>query len=64
MTVRPEHRPRAHRVRLEWGVEGATLLAADCAAVVVVDVLSFSTSVELDVSRAPPRRRADGLLTA
>lgn len=36
MNVRPEHRQRAHRVRLEWGPGGAAMLSADCAAVVVV----------------------------
>lgn len=49
MSVRAEHRQQAHRVRLEWGVEGAALLAAECAAVVVVDVLSFCTAVDVAV---------------
>lgn len=38
-------------MRLEWGREGAALLAAECAVVVVVDVLSFSTAVDVAVSR-------------
>lgn len=51
MRVRPEHRQRDHRVRLEWGAAGAALLAAECAAVVVVDVLSFGTAVDVAVGR-------------
>lgn len=51
MRVRPEHRQRDHRVRLEWGAAGALLLAAECAAVVVVDVLSFGTAVDVAVGR-------------
>ncbi|TQM14719.1 2-phosphosulfolactate phosphatase [Pseudonocardia kunmingensis] len=46
-----EHRQRAYPVRLEWGREGAAMLAADCAVVVVVDVLSFSTAVDVAVGR-------------
>lgn len=59
---RIEHRQRAHRVRLEWGPEGATLLARDCAAVVVVDVLSFCTAVDVAVGRGAevlPQRSDD-----
>jgi 2-phosphosulfolactate phosphatase len=41
----------AYRVRLEWGREGVTELAGSCAVLVVVDVLSFSTSVSVAVSR-------------
>lgn len=62
MIVRAEHRQLSHRVRLEWGVEGAALLAAECAALVVVDVLSFSTSVDVAVGHGAavlPRRWAD-----
>lgn len=62
MIVRPEHRQHAHRVRLEWGEEGVALLAAECAAVVVVDVLSFCTAVDVAVGRGAsvlPRRWAD-----
>ncbi|MBW0117480.1 2-phosphosulfolactate phosphatase [Pseudonocardia abyssalis] len=62
MTARTEHRQRAHRVRLEWGVEGAALLAAECAAVVVIDVLSFCTSVDVVVGQGAsvlPQRRSD-----
>jgi 2-phosphosulfolactate phosphatase len=48
---RPEHRQRDYPVRLEWGREGAALLAAECAVVIVVDVLSFSTAVDVAVGR-------------
>ncbi|CAA9416232.1 MAG: hypothetical protein AVDCRST_MAG66-2408, partial [uncultured Pseudonocardia sp.] len=53
MEIREEHRQRGHRVRLEWGAEGAALLAAECAVVVVVDVLSFGTSVDVAVGPLP-----------
>jgi phosphosulfolactate phosphohydrolase-like enzyme len=38
--------------RLEWGVEGARVLAGVCQVVVVVDVLSFTTAIEVAVGRA------------
>jgi 2-phosphosulfolactate phosphatase len=38
-------------VRFDWGVTGAAELARVCAALVLVDVLSFSTSVEVAVAR-------------
>jgi len=63
MIVRAEHRQHAHRVRLEWGVEGVALLAAECAAVVVVDVLSFCTAVDVAVGHGAtvlPQRTSGG----
>ncbi|MEJ3652860.1 2-phosphosulfolactate phosphatase [Actinomycetes bacterium KLBMP 9759] len=59
---RIEHRQRGHRTRMEWGLAGAQLLAAECAVVVVVDVLSFCTSVDIAVGRGAavlPQRYAD-----
>ena len=50
-------------LRFEWGSKGAEVLAATCDAVVVVDVLSFSTAVTAAVSRGVrvyPYRLNDG----
>lgn len=38
-------------VRVEWGLDGVAVLARTCAVLVIVDVLSFSTSVDIAVSR-------------
>lgn len=38
-------------VRFDWGLAGAAELGRVCAALVVVDVLSFTTAVEVAVSR-------------
>ena len=38
-------------LRLEWGPDGLAALAPRCAVLVVVDVLSFSTSVDIAVGR-------------
>jgi 2-phosphosulfolactate phosphatase len=60
--ARAVHRQGLHRVRLEWGPVGVQVLAADCAAVIVVDVLSFCTSVDIAVGRGAevlPQRWGD-----
>jgi 2-phosphosulfolactate phosphatase len=60
--VRLEHRQREYRVRLEWGATGVELLADECAVVIVVDVLSFCTSVDIAVGRGAavlPQRWGD-----
>ncbi|WP_285480926.1 2-phosphosulfolactate phosphatase [Amycolatopsis sp. NBRC 101858] len=48
-------------VRLDWGAEGVAALGRECAVLVVVDVLSFSTTTDLVVGRGgrvlPVRRR-------
>jgi 2-phosphosulfolactate phosphatase len=38
-------------IRLEWGAAGVTALADDCAVLVIVDVMSFSTAVDVAVGR-------------
>jgi len=49
--VRVEHQQGAYDVRCEWGRHGVELLARECAVVVIVDVLSFCTSVDVAVGR-------------
>lgn len=38
-------------IRCEWGLRGAEVLAECCDAIIVVDVLSFTTAVSIAVSR-------------
>ena len=38
-------------IKFEWGEHGARVLARTCRALVIVDVLSFSTAVDVAVSR-------------
>jgi 2-phosphosulfolactate phosphatase len=45
--VIPAHRQLGSRVRLEWGPAGATALAGDVDVAVVVDVLSFTTTLSV-----------------
>lgn len=49
MQPNPAHRQRDHHVRMEWGPVGAEAVAADLA--VVVDVLSFTTTLTVAVER-------------
>ena len=60
----PAHRQAAHRVRMEWGPTGAAAVAADADVAVVVDVLSFTTTLAVAVERGitvhPYRWRDDG----
>ncbi|SDK72452.1 hypothetical protein SAMN04487820_111188 [Actinopolyspora mzabensis] len=37
----------AHTVRFDWGTAGLRSLGEECAALVVVDVLSFTTAVDV-----------------
>ena len=58
-------RQKEFDIRCEWGEEGVARLAPISDVVIVVDVLSFSTSVEIAVSRGatifPYRGPADGV---
>ena len=51
-----------YRLRLEWGEQGVAALAASCAVLVVVDVLSFTTAVDIALDRGGrvlPVRKGD-----
>ena len=49
--IDPAHTQAGHRIRMEWGPTGATALAPDVDVAVVVDVLSFTTTVTVAVER-------------
>ena len=51
METHDAHRQRAYPVRFEWGPTGAAATAGDAAYAVVVDVLSFTTSVCVALER-------------
>ncbi|MGQ4615866.1 2-phosphosulfolactate phosphatase [Nocardia sp. R7R-8] len=60
-------RQRPWGVRVEWGSAGAMALGSECACVVVVDVLSFTTSVSVAVeagTRVLPYPSRDGTAAA
>ena len=51
-----------YRIRLEWGEHGLAALASSCAVLVIVDVLSFTTAVDIALDRGGrvvPVRRGD-----
>ncbi len=64
MTFDPAHRQSHAQVRMEWGPTGATAVAGDVDIAVVVDVLSFTTTLSMAVERGmtvfPYRWRDDG----
>lgn len=45
------YRQDGYDIRLEWGGEGVAELAEHCGVLVIVDVMSFSTAVDVAVSR-------------
>lgn len=53
MTGRPDpaHTQHGSRIRLEWGPTGAAAVTADADVVVVVDVLSFTTTLSIATRR-------------
>jgi 2-phosphosulfolactate phosphatase len=44
-------RQDGYRLRLEWGEHGVAALASSCAVLVIVDVLSFATAVDVALGR-------------
>jgi 2-phosphosulfolactate phosphatase len=44
------HSQSQYQVRFDWGIEGADTVAADADVIVIVDVLSFTTSVDIATS--------------
>ena len=44
-------RQDGYRLRLEWGEHGLAALASSCAVLVIVDVLSFTTAVDIALDR-------------
>lgn len=57
-----------YRIRLEWGEHGLAALSPSCAVVVIVDVLSFTTAVDIALARGgrvlPVRNRDSRTLSA
>lgn len=49
--MNPAHRQPQHQVRFDWGPTGATAVANGADVVVVVDVLSFTTTLTVAVER-------------
>ena len=47
----PEHQQLSHRIRFDWGPTGAAAIAAGADVAVVVDVLSFTTTLCVAVER-------------
>lgn len=64
MTPDPAHTQGSYRVRMEWGPTGAEATVPAAGVAVVVDVLSFSTTLDVAVGRGievlPYRWRDDG----
>jgi 2-phosphosulfolactate phosphatase len=49
--LRREHLQDGYDVRLEWGREGVVTLGTHCAVIVIIDVLSFCTAVDVAIGR-------------
>ena len=62
--MNPAHQQCPYSVRFEWGITGASALALDADVSVVVDVLSFTTTLSVAVEQGievfPYRWRDDG----
>jgi 2-phosphosulfolactate phosphatase len=48
--VTDPHSQSSYQVRFDWGIEGARTVAADADVIVIVDVLSFCTTVDVAVA--------------
>jgi 2-phosphosulfolactate phosphatase len=48
--VTSPHSQASYQVRFDWGIEGADTVASDADIIVIVDVLSFTTTVEIATS--------------
>lgn len=62
--MNPAHRQRPWQARFDWGLAGAAAIGADAAVAVVVDVLSFTTTLSVAADHGvevfPYRWRDDG----
>ncbi|EOM74356.1 2-phosphosulfolactate phosphatase [Rhodococcus rhodnii LMG 5362] len=62
--MNPAHQQLPYSVRFDWGLTGASAIDVDADVAVVVDVLSFSTTLSVAVDRGievfPYRWRDDG----
>jgi 2-phosphosulfolactate phosphatase len=61
--MHPAHAQRRYRLRFDWGLSGAEAVAGDADVVVVVDVLSFTTTLSVAVEAGMevlPYRWSDG----
>src|ERR1700730_9631446 len=61
------HKQSSYDIRCDWAMEGMSAIAGDADVVIVVDVLSFSTCVDIAVSRnmiVYPSNRAGESITA
>ena len=47
----PAHRQATHRIRFDWGPTGAAAIASEASVAVVVDVLSFTTTLCVALER-------------
>jgi len=62
--MNPTHQQRPYSVRFDWGITGASAISLDADVSVVVDVLSFTTTLSVAVERGievfPYRWKDDG----
>ncbi|CRK51387.1 2-phosphosulfolactate phosphatase [Rhodococcus sp. RD6.2] len=49
--MNPAHQQRGHSIRFDWGLTGASAVGSDAGVAVVVDVLSFTTTLSVAADR-------------